>query len=310
MPTFNEDLIVNGIIRARDGYRSDTDDWELIRNGENLEIREPEAAANVWARFSDDQSLHLIGTPNLRVNGNVGVGTTNPRTPLHVIGRISSGLDFNSAGAMTFFPPDGFAWFHIDNGPSGGRPIGRLRISHGNNPGDQEIMNILQNGNVGIGTNDPRARLHVNGSIRTTGDIVLENADCAEEFDVSEDPEIEPGMVMSLNDDATVSPSATAYDRRVAGVISGAGNYRPALVLDKRDGVRKRVPLALLGKVFCMADASENPIAVGDLLTTSQTAGHAMKATDPLRAFGAVLGKALGSLNEGRGLLPVLVALQ
>jgi hypothetical protein len=59
-----------------------------------------------------------------------------------------------------------------------------------------------------------------------------------------------------------------------------------------------------------MADASESPIGVGDLLTTSQTAGHAMKATDPRRAFGAVLGKALGSLKEGHGLLPVLVALQ
>jgi hypothetical protein len=35
-----------------------------------------------------------------------------------------------------------------------------------------------------------------------------------------------------------------------------------------------------------------------------------MKATDPGRAFGAVLGKALGSLKEGQGLLPVLVALQ
>lgn len=256
--------------------------------------------------FNEDLTVNGI----TRLRGTLGIGTDSPRTTVHVIGRISSGLDFTSAGAMTFFPPDGFAWFHIDNGPSGGRPIGRLRISHGNNPGDNEIMNILQNGNIGIGTNAPAARLHVNGSIRTTGDIVLENADCAEEFDVPDHEVIKPGMVMSLNDDASVSPSSVAYDRRVAGVISGAGSFRPALVLDKRDGVLKRVPLALLGKVFCMADASESPIAVGDLLTTSQTAGHAMKATDPGRAFGAVLGKALGSLKEGQGLLPVLVALQ
>jgi hypothetical protein len=49
---------------------------------------------------------------------------------------------------------------------------------------------------------------------------------------------------------------------------------------------------------------------VGDLLTTSPTPGHAMKATDPLRAFGAVLGKALLPLRSGQGLIPVLIAMQ
>lgn len=93
--------------------------------------------------------------------GNVGVGTIQPRTPLHVLGRIASGADFTSAGAMTFYPPDGFAWFHIDNGPAGGRTLGRLRISHGVNPGDHEIISILQNTFVGIGTTTPTARLTV-----------------------------------------------------------------------------------------------------------------------------------------------------
>jgi hypothetical protein len=52
------------------------------------------------------------------------------------------------------------------------------------------------------------------------------------------------------------------------------------------------------------------PIEVGDLLTTSPTPGHAMKATDPVRAFGAVIGKALRALGDGQGLIPILVALQ
>lgn len=51
-------------------------------------------------------------------------------------------------------------------------------------------------------------------------------------------------------------------------------------------------------------------IAVGDLLTTSPTPGYAMKATDPLQAFGAIIGKALRPLREGQTLLPILVALQ
>jgi len=94
-------------------------------------------------------------------DGNVGIGTTEPRTPLHVLGRISTGADFTSAGAITFFPPDGFAWFHIDNGPAGGRPQGRLRISYGGTPGEHEIMSLDQSGNVGIGTSSPAAKLDV-----------------------------------------------------------------------------------------------------------------------------------------------------
>ena len=105
------------------------------------------------------------GTERMRVrsDGRLGVGLTDPRTQLHVLERLATGLDFTSAGAITFFPPDGFAWFHIDNGPAGGRPIGRLRISHGNTPGTHELMTLLQNGNVGIGRSDPAVKVHVTG---------------------------------------------------------------------------------------------------------------------------------------------------
>jgi hypothetical protein len=106
-----------------------------------------------------------------------------------------------------------------------------------------------------------------------------------------------------------VRVSDRGYDRRVAGVVSGAGGYRPALILDWKDA-GDRVPLAIVGKVYCKVDATDAAIAVGDLLTTSPTPGHAMKAVDPLRAFGAVLGKALSGCSGERGLIPVLVALQ
>jgi hypothetical protein len=115
---------------------------------------------------------------------------------------------------------------------------------------------------------------------------------------------------MVLGDEGALYPSSTAYDKRVAGVISGAGKYKPGIVFDRQQSNDIRQPVALLGKVYCKVDADYAPIEVGDLLTTSSTAGHAMKATDPLKAFGTVIGKALRSLKESQGLIPILVALQ
>ena len=68
--------------------------------------------------------------------------------------------------------------------------------------------------------------------------------------------------------------------------------------------------MALAEKVCCKADAHHGSIRVGDLLTTSATPGHAMKATERTRAFGAVLGKALEPLERGRGLIAILTTLQ
>jgi hypothetical protein len=145
----------------------------------------------------------------------------------------------------------------------------------------------------------------------TCFDVSLIGGDCAEEFDVGEAESIEPGTVMVLGEEGgALHQSRQAYDKRVAGVISGAGGYKPGVVLDKRDTRANRVPLALLGKVYCKVDANYEPIEVGDLLTTSDRPGHAMKATEPLKAFGSTIGKALQPLKEGQGLVPILIALQ
>ena len=148
------------------------------------------------------------------------------------------------------------------------------------------------------------------GDVEVTGDIRLTNADCAEDFDVSGVDKVEPGTVMVLGNEGALSESGQAYDKRVAGVISGAGTYKPGIVLDKRQSLSNRQPVALMGKVFCKVDAQFGAIEAGDLLTTSATPGHAMKTTDPLKAFGAVIGKALRPLPSGQGLIPILIALQ
>ena len=146
------------------------------------------------------------------------------------------------------------------------------------------------------------------GDVEVTGDIRLTNADFAEDFDVVE--KSEAGEVMVLTETGALQQSAKAYDKKVVGVISGAGSYKPGIILDKQNNSQNRKPIAMMGKVFCKVDADFSPIETGDMLTTSNIPGYAMKAIDPFKAFGAVIGKALASLKEGKGLIPILVVLQ
>jgi hypothetical protein len=198
-------------------------------------------------------------------------------------------------------------------------------ISHSRNQGlaGRFIGNVHVQGNPGTSSGDLRVEgtssfggsSSFDGDITIKGnvnafDVVLSGADCAEDFDIAGPEIVDPGTVMVIDSDGALRPCHDAYDKKVTGVISGAGDYNPGIVLDKRQSAVNRLPLALVGKVFCKVDAAFGPIEVGDLLTTSLTRGHAMKAGDPLKAFGAVIGKALRPLTAGRGLIPILVALQ
>lgn len=148
------------------------------------------------------------------------------------------------------------------------------------------------------------------GNLKVKGDIFLTGADCAERFDLKTLEVAAPGSVMVIDDCGALRLSDGAYDRKVAGVVSGAGAFKPGIILDQRADDEPRATIALVGKVYCLSDADAGAIAVGDLLTTSDTPGHAMRVSDPTRAFGSVIGKALKGMASGRGLLPILVALQ
>jgi hypothetical protein len=151
------------------------------------------------------------------------------------------------------------------------------------------------------------ATIRLNGG---SGDIILRNGDCAEDFDIADDAAVDPGTVMVIDSGGRLRPSTQPYDRCVAGVLSGAGDLKPGIVLGRQESSSSRRPIALTGRVWCRVEASSAPVETGDLLTTSSVPGFAMKAIEPARAFGAVIGKALAPLPRGRGLIPVLVALQ
>jgi hypothetical protein len=170
--------------------------------------------------------------------------------------------------------------------------------------------NLFLNGGGHVFVNDGGNISLSGGSLflQGGGDLVLEGADCAEQFEFATGQEATPGFAVVIGSDGSLNPCMVDYDTRVAGIVSGAGPYKPALVLDRRAGPG-RVPVALMGKVMCRVDADRAPIEAGDLLTTSSTRGHAMKSTDPARRAGAILGKALSSCAAGKGEIPILVML-
>jgi hypothetical protein len=221
-------------------------------------------------------------------------------------GQASAKLSFGGFG----IEHAGLVWI-----PDGKLSNGKLHLTFGGSsdpsPRSRQPARVTfqANGMVGIGTMTPTKTLEVNGDILATGDVSLSGADCAEDFDVRDRALLETGMVMVIGGEEQLERCCQPYDRRVAGVLSGAGACRPGIVLGKQQRP-DRLPLALSGKVFCLVDAGYCAVDTGDLLTTSPTHGHAMKASEPGRAFGAVLGKALRPLSSGRGLVPIIVSLQ
>jgi len=139
-------------------------------------------------------------------------------------------------------------------------------------------------------------------------------SDLSEQFDIGNaDYLSRPGMVVCIDPEnpGGLTLSDQAYDRRVAGVISGAGGISTGMVMGQQGTVADgEHPVALVGRVYVWADASAGPITPGDLLTTSDRPGYAMKVADHHKATGAILGKAMTGLDEGQGLILTLISLQ
>ncbi|MEM1235162.1 MAG: hypothetical protein AAGH70_13650 [Pseudomonadota bacterium] len=170
------------------------------------------------------------------------------------------------------------------------------------------VGGVGRSGDIHMRNSDNEDTIHIIGS---QGDIRFLNADFAEEFTIQRDAVAitPPGTVMALDEDGDLVPSASAYDSAVVGVVAGAGQYKPALILDQRGG-EDRKAIAMVGKAMVRVSACNGPVKVGDLLTTSDVPGVAMKVTDRSRALGAVIGKALAAHDDGTALVPVLVNLQ
>jgi hypothetical protein len=137
-------------------------------------------------------------------------------------------------------------------------------------------------------------------------------ADVAEPFPTRAVDALEPGEVLIIDEDhpGHLKRSERGYDTRVAGIVSGAGGVKPGLTLRQHEVMEGSTQVALTGRVYVKADCSHGRIKPGDLLTTSLQPGHAARASDSQRSTGAVIGKAMTALDQGEGLVLVLVSLQ
>lgn len=135
--------------------------------------------------------------------------------------------------------------------------------------------------------------------------------DIAEPFKMS-DKEIPKGAVVIIDESnpGHLKMSEQSHDRRVAGIISGANGVNTGVQLTQEGMFENGQNVALSGRVYAQADTGNGAIKPGDLLTTSDVPGHAMKVTDHSKAQGAILGKAMTSLEKGKGYVLVLVTLQ
>lgn len=175
--------------------------------------------------------------------------------------------------------------------------------------GGPNTFNVRATGGVNFHTGS--AVVWTEGEVSVKALTIRGGADLAEPFESSEG-KLSPGSVVVIDEanPGKLKLATEAYDTRVAGIISGAGGVNPGIALHQEGAVEGGQNVALTGRVYVQADASFGAIKPGDLLTTSDAPGCAMKVTDSGRAQGAILGKAMTALAQGKGLVLVLVTLQ
>jgi hypothetical protein len=274
---------------------------------------------------------------DIDATGNVGIGTTAPNSIFEVDSPVSKAattgwVNIQSVGSS--HAADGTNQLQLvtqmyTSTTSLSRAMGLQAVEQ--NTGFRNLALQYDGGNVGIGTTNPGAALEVNGSVKLTsgsgasitfadGTIqstawngTLCGGDYAESVDVSGDrTRYEPGdvIVIDPNHPARFLKSTDPYSTAIAGIYSTKpGFVGRRQVADPKTNTTE-IPMAMVGVVPTKVSAENGPIKPGDLLVTSSTLGHAMKGTDRSLLVGAIVGKALGSLGSGTGVIEVLVSLQ
>ncbi len=237
---------------------------------------------------------HLAAGQNITAGNNLAVGgtaTIDGFTRVNNNARITGNLNLD--GRLT---------------------VGTAGVANIQHTGGAGLLIENQTGNVRIEASNEEMVIVSNTQVEVKKRLIVTGADLAERFEVADKSlAVLPGMVLSIDKDrpGKLLPCQQAYDKKVAGIVSGAGGVHTAMLLGQEGTLADGdVPVAIVGRVYCYVDASFGAVEPGDMLTTSPTLGHAMKVADQDKARGAIIGKAMTGLTEGKGLVLVLITMQ
>jgi len=137
-------------------------------------------------------------------------------------------------------------------------------------------------------------------------------SDLSEYFDVRGDDLVTPGMLVSIaGEDGSLEITQAKRDKKVVGIVSGANGISTGLMMGQKGSIADGdYPVALTGRTYVYANTENGAIEAGDFLTSSSTPGYAMKVKKHRKSKGAIVGKAMTSLDKGSGFVLVLVNLQ
>src|SRR5438128_480837 len=153
-------------------------------------------------------------------SGNVGIGTTSPSAPLHVFGSDSTPAIFGSLShtRVRITTPD------ASHNPKlelnrGGTNLWEIGVDDDFGSGGLYVfggnavrLGIMANGNVGIGTTNPSAMLHVAGNVQVDGNIAAKYQDVAEWVKSAEDLPGATVVIIDPREPNLVTISNNAYD--------------------------------------------------------------------------------------------------
>jgi hypothetical protein len=329
--TLDGDVNFGGVLALRDGQNYETvylsaapsfgeGAYLSLRNGFNMPTLILDADAS-----GDAASLSLYnaaGNLTVLVDGDEGTGVGGVIQVRDQSGSVRAELDGQNAsggGELVLDAANGTTTVNL-RGADSASTGAQLQMYQADG---QRTVNLDAQGSTGGGvmelfkSNGVRT-IYIDADNGGEGRIstqVLEitgGSDFSENFDIREN-RVLPGMLVRIDAGrpGELAVADCAYDRAVAGVVSGAGGVKPGLMMGQRGSLADgQHPVALTGRVYCLVDADLGAIEPGDLITTSDTPGHGMKVTDHTRAQGAIVGKAMTPLASGRGLVLVLVSLQ
>lgn len=218
-------------------------------------------------------------------DGRLGIGTTAPCVKLEIVGGSDATL------------LDGSGYLQV---------------------GSQNGANIIMDDNEIIArNNESTATLYLQnngGQVRCGEDLSAQCVSIRGGCDITEGVNtvseiLEPGDVVVIDDmnPGNVKRTSVAYDRKVAGIISGANGINAGMNLSQEGVLEGDYPLAMIGQVYVKVTGK---VKAGDMLTTSKVPGHAQAVKNFTKSPGAVIGKAMSSNKNGEAMVLVLVNLQ